>query len=105
MTSPPAWFWRSREGGDEVSMNKPSARELLDWIHKVHTETGCTCEKHRLPCDAENLAARVEKVLVHHQKVPGDPTAQWYEQRVQHCLYCGTPWPCSTVCLLNGDEP
>ena len=44
-------------------MSKPTARELLEWIHRVHTETGCTCAKHSLPCDAENLAIRVEKML------------------------------------------
>ena len=51
-------------------MTKPTARELLDWIHEVHLKTGCTCQKTgSLPCDAYRLASRVEKVLAECEDV------------------------------------
>ena len=76
-------------------MSKPTARELLDWIHEVHLKTGCTCQKTgSLPCDAYRIAARVEKVLAE---------VQHHRRSFPLCNPGMCAW-CDVERLLNGEE-
>jgi len=74
-------------------MSKPdTAREILDSFNS------CKHEDRSLAIfEAEQLVARVEKVLELHKRGAGFDFDVCYE--------CGDPWPCETTRLLNGEEP
>jgi hypothetical protein len=75
-------------------MTAPTARELLDEINAglvMHPGRQATAE----------LAARVEKVLaLHSPTLAGLPPSA-----IPRCADCKQEWPCSTVRILNGEEP
>jgi len=72
-----------------MTMRAPTARELM-------TDLDITDYK------VEELAARVEKVLALHVRVPQFRTN---ESDRTLCWGCAQNWPCPTVRILNGEEP